>query len=1071
MFNRLALVAALLLAAGCSQNWDGRSTSDAATATAAADVAGASFADAQARVRSGRGFAGLPDRGDLVAYPARKVVREQGAFTWHQVGLSEAHALRAIGSGEMVVTAPDGAPIRLQYERHVEHPDGNWTWIGRDANGADAVVTFGDKAAFGTIPYRDEEPLRLTVAGGVSWLVATDRRQRGAVDGLARRTGADYVIPPELVAAAGERITSAAMQAESADATGTPTVDVALGYTNGFATSLGGASQAVTRLNNLVEITNQSFSNSQMAARIRLVHTVQVNYADATSNESALHRLTGYGGGVSQPDPAFAALRAARDQYGADLVSLVRKFHAPENDGCGIAWLIGGGQQTVETNDAPFGYSVVSDGTDIDEGDGKNYGCRQETLAHELGHNMGQAHNTEDTTSAGAHSYAYGYREASPTGFYTVMAYRLADSQQTSARYFSSPNVTYLGRPTGTATADNVRSLNLTMPIIATFRAAVVANPPTGARALGDVDADGKADVTWFNGSTGGFYHYLMDGGTLRGGVTGANVGNGYNAEAVADFNGDGRADILYSNDLEVRMLVATATTGTFNNLLVAARPALPWKVGGAGDLDADGKADIVWHNPRTGEVAQWIMNGAALMTTRSGTFVALGQTPRAIGDFSGDGRADVLFSNNVQVRMLVATAAGGFTDTAVANHPGVWLAGGAGDVTGDGKADMVWHNGLTGEVYIWEMNGAVVTNGRGGAFVPLGQTIRAVADYNGDGRADVLLSDNLQLRMLLANSSGFTATAVGGGTHPAGWAIVANRPAKVEVPAPGDVDADGRSDVVLTHPTGSVQYWIMQGAVRASTGTTSMAATFGSRALADFTGDGRADVLISDGAQVRMLVGGAAGFTNVAVAAQPAGWTIAGTGDVNADTKFDVIWHNPATGEVYYWLMDGTTVLSGHGGAFGGAGFTTRAIADFTGDGRADIVLSNGAQMKMLVATSAGTFYSATMDAYTANWNIVGGADIDADGKADLVWYHPGTSQVYIWLMDGPLTRQGRTGPTIGVGTTIRSMSDFDGDGRADLLVSNDGQVSVHLGTRTGGFNLFSVAAHPSGWTIMPAD
>src|SRR3546814_8586921 len=84
---------------------------------------------------------------------------------------------------------------------------------------------------------------------------------------------------------------------------------------------------------------------------------------------------------------------------------------------------------------------------------------------------MGQAHNDEDSSSTGVHAYSYGYREASSTGFYTVMAYPQAEGSQFSIRYFANPNVKYSGRVTGVANqSDNVRSLNQVMPIIATFR-------------------------------------------------------------------------------------------------------------------------------------------------------------------------------------------------------------------------------------------------------------------------------------------------------------------------------------------------------------------------------------------------------------------------------------------------------------------------------------------------------------------------------------------------------------------------------------------------------------------------
>jgi len=618
---RIYLTAGILLGllAGCSS--DQAPVADLAKAAAGNAKSAPAFAFRSPSLS----FASLPDRGELLAYEKGRQTKHKGAYTAYPVAISEAHALHAMQSGEMVVNAPNGEPIRLTYERHEENQDGNWTWIGRNADGAEAILTFGEKAVFGVIPQGATETLRLTMSAGQSWLVQTDRSKLAGLDGAARREGGDQLIPPKLTGAGSA--TMASMQAEpvTAGAAAAPSiVDVLLGYTNGFASQLGGVSQANTRLVNMVAITNQAYSNSGVNMRVRLVKTLQVNYADNTDNGDALEKLTGYksgtDGGPITPDPAFNALRAARDEVGADLVSLVRAFRTPENAGCGIAWLIGGDQSGIVQADAPFGYSVVSDGTDLDEGDSNTYFCREETLAHEMGHNMGQAHNEEDSDGTGLHAYSYGYRESSSTGFYTVMAYPQADASQFSIRYFANPSVNYSGRATGVANqSDNVRSLNQSMPIVATFRETKI--PIEGVRpdlyVIKRNGSSGRTEVHVLD-KDASYKSFSAHAGT-RLGATG--TGRDW-VFRTGDYNGDGRVDLYAikkngnSNFTEVHVLNGA---NKFQSYLL--QVAIPLGKTGSdgrwdfqlGDYDGNGKLDLYAINRigGSGKTEVHVLNGA----------------------------------------------------------------------------------------------------------------------------------------------------------------------------------------------------------------------------------------------------------------------------------------------------------------------------------------------------------------------------------------------------------------------------------------------------------------------------
>lgn len=725
---RIVVFALVLGLAGCSS--ESEPTRSSAAKAPAAPTPDVVAGDHSVPTAHSAAFATLPDRGRLVGYAAA-AARKEGPSTWHRVDVSEEHALRAIVSGHLRMPTPDGKVLDYRYQRHVEHANGNWTWIGElpGLPGREAIVTFGERAVFGTFARPGAEALRLTVRDGVSWMVEVPSSALRGVESASAQS--DYLFPVAAVVKAAAAKRSANLQV-AATAAGGPTVDVALGYSSGLATALGGQSQAVTRMTHLVAITNQAYARSQLNAQVRLVRAMQVNYSDEIFNDTALNEVSASDGSDPVTVPAaLQPLRQARDEYGADLVSLVRKFrnfNDPEHDSCGIAWMLGQDGQTISSAWAPWGYSVVSDGSD------GGFFCREETFAHEVGHNLGQNHNVEDSGGdQGAHPDSYGYREASATGFYTIMAYRSGDSQY-SVPYFANPSVTVDGRPSGVVNAsNNVRSMGLTMPIIATFRATVV---PLG-RPNHDFDGDGQSDILWRNTSSGSNAIWRSANLSTVQTVT-AIPSNLWFVSGTGDFNGDGRSDILWRNSSTGQNAIWRSAISTTGQTLPSVTDQ-NWKVAGIGDFNGDSKDDVLWRHSTNGQNGVWLSATSttylAVTTIADTNWVVAG-----IGDFDANNRSDILWRNLATGQTALWKSASSSQGQVLATVPDLnWKVTGVGDFNADGRSDILWRNMASGANALWLSGNAATPYSLMSTTPDPAWRVAGVADFDGDGLSDIL--------------------------------------------------------------------------------------------------------------------------------------------------------------------------------------------------------------------------------------------------------------------------------------------------------------------------------------------
>ena len=223
-------------------------------------------------------------------------------------------------------------------------------------------------------------------------------------------------------------------------------IDVMVVYTANARASVGGTAAMQSLIDLAIANTNTSYANGGVTQRVRLVHTQEVSYTEAGSNTD-LSRLQNPSDGFLDNVPTL------RDQHGADVVSLLGNGY-----GCGLGYMMG----TPSSGFASFAYSVVD----------QTCAAGNLSLAHEMGHNMGLNHDPANASGTPAYTYAYGYQN--PSGlFRTVMAYPCPSGSCPRLMYFSNPNVSYQGAPTGTSTQNNALALNNTANIVANFRQSV----------------------------------------------------------------------------------------------------------------------------------------------------------------------------------------------------------------------------------------------------------------------------------------------------------------------------------------------------------------------------------------------------------------------------------------------------------------------------------------------------------------------------------------------------------------------------------------------------------------------
>ncbi|MFN7221791.1 MAG: FG-GAP repeat domain-containing protein [Burkholderiales bacterium] len=397
------------------------------------------------------------------------------------------------------------------------------------------------------------------------------------------------------------------------------------------------------------------------------------------------------------------------------------------------------------------------------------------------------------------------------------------------------------------------------------------ANPFTILSDMGStsyVTAAYSSGVTEGGSSGSGIFSQASGSYFLRGGL----LGGPSSCATAGDINNPSNRDYYSRFDMAY----------AFMKNWLAPTPTTPVSAARTGiDIDGDGRNEIVLRSANGTMSIGRFANNTLTFTNNSDP----GASFRIVGagDFDGNGRSDLAFLNIAQGDRGDVRYWPGFTSAGEVlwrQVRTVWNVQAVGDMDGDGVSDLVWRfqgfdparPGDTGVSYIWFTNqgGPPTVRKRGGA--PLSWQLLGAADLNTDGAADMLyLSPDNQLRALMATPSR-TCANLSAGVVPAVFTVLRY----------ADFTGNGRGDVLLRNSAGAVQLISLNGV-----GLT----------LPPYTGapdDPDANCTPS-GLNVAATF---YGLPNV-----DSTWSFYASGDLNGDGINDIVWRQPS-GVLTVWLL-----------------------------------------------------------------------------------------------------------------------------------------------------------------------
>lgn len=356
-------------------------------------------------------------------------------------GVSGVLSAGALSAPVLELTLSDGTKATAHQERVArDDKKGVQSWIGTfdDSPGSVLVLSKAKGVVTGYANYKDQTLEIVPTRGGKHVLFEVDTARLPQSD-VIRSNAFDAA---DVLATSSDYGTGGSTLAVS----GSVVHDVLILYTAAAASKWTQATLE-SMVQSAVQAANQAYQNSQAGVTMNVVGLKQTSITEGSGMAATVDKLK-----------TNSTVRSMRDSLAADMVVLI----AENTDYCGYATLW---------------YSYTSTSSNWDAYAAVQSSClSSQTLAHEVGHLQQLDHDRENKTGLAAYAYSYGYRLCTTGGFRDIMSYPCSTSVP-RINYFSNPNVSYNGYPTGisyeaspSTSADTARTLNNTAELVASYR-------------------------------------------------------------------------------------------------------------------------------------------------------------------------------------------------------------------------------------------------------------------------------------------------------------------------------------------------------------------------------------------------------------------------------------------------------------------------------------------------------------------------------------------------------------------------------------------------------------------------